>query len=526
MTTSSGWLRELKRGSMTIAAVAAMLASLWVVSDAQAGTYTARLCTEGFSPSGDKGPFERSGNDAVFALSNNCGAFNGLRVSQNAGEPGADSVTAQWIAERPDGIAVKRIAFRASGHRAGGYFPHIVGTADGDQGLDIVAGDAQLTEEFASFNVDGNLRRFGIRLICQTDGSACGANPDQPEARLKNVTYTLSDAEDPAITVTGGSMFEAPIQAGKETISFESSDGGSGVRRVIVLVDGERTAGQGADCALKDGFGLGMKPCESRFDGNVTVDTGGWRNGAHSVRVCAEDVGGDDPNRACSPTRQVVVLNGCSVNRTGPASHGQTLELGWPGKRNAAAQTRQGRARTAVATLFGPAGAPLAGTSVCFSRAIPDGPGERVIAPAAVTDARGRAAVKVRGASSRMVRASYWAGPELVLSKRIELAVSPRIRLELRPADRIELGEKMRVVALLGGKWKAERKVCFYAERPGSDRIGCDRTGPGGRARLGYEPPEAGKVKFFAKVPNQRDYPYVNGRSEVKSLKVVPGSPG
>ena len=511
------------RSRASIAIVAAgVLAAFCAASTAEAGTYTARLCAEGFTPAGDKGPFERSGNETVFSLANNCGDFNGLRISHNAGEAGAQDVQAAWLAERPNGIAVRRVAYQASGHRSGGYFPQIVGTLDGQQGLDVINGDAKLTEDFSEANVDGNLRRFGVRLICQTDRSACGANPDGPAARLKDVRYTLADADAPKLELTGGSLFEGEAEAGKRTISFDAADDGSGVRRIVVLANGDRVAGAGAKCDLKGGFALGMKPCPASFDGSITVDTGRLRNGVNSVRVCAEDVGDRDPNTTCAPARNVLVLNGCAGNQGSPAGTGKTLRLGWKGGRNAAPQHRQGRRRTAVAQLFGPSGAPLGGAAVCFSRSIPGRAGtERVLAPGAITNPKGEASVEVRGQSSRIVRATYWVGGVAVLSKKIELSVSPRIRLGLRPSDRIELGESVRAVAILGGKWRAGRKVCFYAERPGRNLIGCDKTGSGGRARLGYEPPEPGKIGFFAKVPNQKGYPYVNGRSKVKHLRVV-----
>ncbi len=513
----------LKTAPMRILATLAalMIGALIVVSEAQAGTYTARLCDQGFSADGDNDPFERSGNETTFTLTNACGAFNGLRVSHVSGQAGPQGTVGQWLADAPNGVVVKRIAYSASGQRSGGYFPHVVGTVDGVPGLDIINGDADLTGDFAAYSVDGSVRRFGVRLICQTDGSDCAATPDQPEARLKNIDYTLEDAAAPAISLTGGSLFEGPVQGGSQTIAFEASDAGSGVRTVLVLVNGELVAQQGADCQIAQGFARSMKPCPASVAGAIGVDTSALDNGINSVQVCVEDVSSSEANRACAPKRKVRILNGCAANPAAPASFGQTLELEWPGKRNAVAQTRQGRSRRATARVFGPAGEPLAGAAVCFSRSVPGRPGERVIESGVVTAPDGSASAKIRGASNRNVWATYWVNADTALTKKIRLDVSPRIRLELRPGNRLALGKKMRVVALLGGPWREDRRVCFYSKRAGSDRIGCDNTGAGGRARLGYQPPKAGKIRFYAKVPNQKDYPYVNGTSRVKRLKVV-----
>jgi hypothetical protein len=120
------------------------------------------------------------------------------------------------------------------------------------------------------------------------------------------------------------------------------------------------------------------------------------------------------------------------------------------------------------------------------------------------------------------VYATYWAGAEAVITKRIDLRVSPAVRIELRAHKRPKVGDRVRVAALLRGKYKAGRKVCFFASRPGRDKFACDQTGPGGRARVGYEPREAGRLRFYVKVPNQRDYPYTRGHSAKRVLAIEP----
>src|SRR5215204_1868448 len=109
-----------------------------LASQAAAGTYVARFCAQGVTPAGDLGPFERSGNETVFGLSNNCGDFNGLRVSHKAGNPGTQGSEGRWLAERPEGIAVARIDYAAAGSdQSGGYFPYVIGDTDADSDLDI-----------------------------------------------------------------------------------------------------------------------------------------------------------------------------------------------------------------------------------------------------------------------------------------------------------------------------------------------------------------------------------------------------
>jgi hypothetical protein len=495
-------------------------------ASAEAGTYASRFCFQGETPNGDKGPFERAGNETVYSLANACGNFNGLRVSHNAGEEANVDAEGRWLAERPDGVTVTGITYKAAGaEKTGGYRAQVIGDADGDPDLDLIQGGSQLTGDYSDFAIAGDVRRFGVRLICVNDtGPTCGANPEDPEAKLKDVTYTLTDPVAPTLSVNGGSLFAGEVQAGAQGVTFDATDVGAGVRRVWVLANGQLAGEAVADCELAGGYGLTFKPCRPAFGGEIAVDTAAvpWHDGANKVRVCAEDFSTDGTqNVACSQTTTVRVLNGCAVNAA-PVNIAETLGLEWPGKRNAAIQARQGRAREALVTLHGPAGLPLAGAAVCISRSIPDGRGlERVMEPGAITGPDGSVAVKVRGASSRTVYATYWAGPEAAITSSLEMLVAPRIKVGLRPEDKLEVGEKALVVAKLRGKWKADRRVCFFAERPGNDRISCGRSGPGGRAKAVYEPTEPGRIFLYAKVPNQKGYPYVNSRSRKLQARVI-----
>jgi hypothetical protein len=499
--------------------VVVILAS--AATPADAGTYTARFCTEGATEPGDKGPFERFGNQTVFQLANACGNVNGLRVSQVQGNQGNDGVFGRWLATVPDSVAVTGIDYKAQGaDQTGGYVPQVIGTVPGG-GIGIINGGQDLAGSFKDFSISGDVRDFGIQLLCQTGAGDCASNPPgNPEASLKSITYQLRDDAAPLIAGAGGLLFEAPVQAGTQSVSFDASDIGSGVYRAIVNVNGEDAAAAFGACQLGDGFAIAFTPCPGSFADTIAVDTAAapWRNGGNRVKVCVEDYSAD--SRQCTAATAVRALNGCAPN---PVTLGQTMELGWPGQRGVV-RSRQGRARKATARLFAGGGVPLPGAAICFSRSIPtDETGkERVIETGAITGPGGRAKVEVRGQSSRTVWATYWIDPETVLTKRINLRVSPAIRLELRTEKVQEVGERLRAVGLLRGKWKADRKVCFYTDKPGRDKFACDRTGRGGRARVGYEPDEPGKLRFYAKVPNQRNYPYTRGRSKTKSVEVLP----
>ena len=501
--------------------LAFLLGGLIAAPAADAGTYQARFCVENVTPAGDKGPFERFGNESLFQLTNACGNANGLRVSQIAGNAAADGAFGRWLAERPEGITVNQIDYAAMGaDQSGGYFPQVIGTVPAGE-LGIINGGQELDGSFKDFSVTGDVRRFGIQVVCQTGGGACAATPPgNPEAALKNIVYTLSDPSAPSITVDGGSLFEGAVQAGTQSIGFTAADSGSGVYQAVAHVNGEDAAATPGSCKLGEGYATAFAPCSPTLGGEIAVDTASapWRNGVNNVKTCVDDYSAG--SRVCGPPRKVRVLNGCGVNAP-PADVGQTMTLDWPGKRGVV-RSRQGRARRATARLFAPGAVPLAGAVVCFSRGIPAGDKrvERVIAAGAVTGADGRAAVKVRAQSSRSVWATYWANLETMIRKRIELRVSPAVRLGLEAPKHPEVGDRIIVRAVLRGKFKANRTVCFYATRPGRDKFDCDETGPGGRARVSYRAKKPGKINFYAKVPNQRDYPYTRGRSAKKDVRI------
>ena len=178
----------------------------------------------------------------------------------------------------------------------------MIGDTDADPELDVINGGAQLQGGFSDFSVSGDVRRFGVRLSCQTDGGVRFQPACNPEAKLKNVTYTLQDPGAPSIGLIAGSLFEAPIQTGSQTVAFDTADAGSGVGRVLVLANGERATSPG-NCALGNGFALAFKPCSPTLAGATAVDTAAapWRNGQNTVQVCAEDYSTDGTaNRTCS----------------------------------------------------------------------------------------------------------------------------------------------------------------------------------------------------------------------------------
>ena len=151
----------------------------------------------------------------MFQLANACGNANGLRVSQNAGNAATTGVFGRWLAERPDGIAVTRIDYRAKGgEQSGGYFPQVIGTTS--DGLGILNGGQELDGSYKPFSVTGDMRRFGVQLICQTGGSACADTPPgAPGGRGQGRQIHALRPERTDVAVTGGLAVRGPGADGR-----------------------------------------------------------------------------------------------------------------------------------------------------------------------------------------------------------------------------------------------------------------------------------------------------------------------
>ena len=278
---------------------------------------------------------------------------------------------------------------------------------------------------------------------CAASGSSSFARPAravadptrarQPSAALRDVTYTLSGSgaagglRRPAAACSRAPFRRAPRRSATTPPTRAAACAACSSRSTA-----RRRGPRAARAGSLTGSACPSSPARRRSPGrsSLTRPQSPGATGATWSRVCVEDLSSD--SRRCTPSASVLVLNGCADQRGAAA----TMSLGWRGKRGVV-RSRQGARRTATRQALRRRSRAVSRGPRCASRAA-----SRPIAPAPSGCSTGprspgptvRRRLKVRGQSSRFVRATYFAGPEQVITKRIRLNVSPAVRLGIRRA--------------------------------------------------------------------------------------------
>jgi hypothetical protein len=167
---------------------------------------------------------------------------------------------------------------------------------------------------------------------------------------------------------------------------------------------------------------------------------------------------------------------------------------------------------------------------VCVSQrpALPNST-ERLVGGPRLADARGRISARLPAGPSRIVNLTYWRGPERVVTRAVHLRVKPSVGLRARPRGRLHNGQTMTLRARLRGPFHAHREVRFLAKPPGGRWVPFSidfvkRTNQDGVARISHTFRHVSgtqKFRFKVTVPHQPGYPYLAGRSLVRTKTVT-----
>ena len=250
------------------------------------------------------------------------------------------------------------------------------------------------------------------------EGGSCpasGAGTLSSQYDVYAADVDLVDDTPPSVSDVSGPLLAGGTLAGQQAVSFDASDGQSGVYGGSLVVDGHTVVSQilntnGGACESLNVTTDGQRsfehaqPCESSLSAGLTLNTNLLAAGQHSLELIVEDAAGNqtiayDGTITTSGPPQVGV-NGGSISGAGLANGrspcaGEALELAVNGKhkppiiRYGKTVTVKGvlhcgtvpirDARIAVATLGGPASAAI-DTSVqsaldgSFTYKVPKGP--------------------------------------------------------------------------------------------------------------------------------------------------------
>ncbi len=496
-----------------IALALALLVALGAAKRAGAGTYTVTQCSS-VTPS-TEAIWERSSSHYGSRVL--CGSDQGLQVFHGAEDSGLGHYGA-WVWRPPAGTVFTGVNANASvtsqaGHR-GGLF---VTTPAGEE---ITFGLEH--NDFRFHAVDGEFTQFAVALRCSAPGAGkpCGrAGDDSAHAYVRGVYLRTEDRTAPALTISGGSLFDGEVVRGVRGLAFSASDAGGGIRKVFVVANGTELVTDIRNCAVAEGFATALSPCPLTTSESAAIPTASpaFTTGPDNhVSACVEDLASDGfANRTCEP-RQVWVDNACPGS---PVAGGTAISAGFGSTGSALATSRSDRGAVIRGTVSGVGG----GATVCALSRVGGGP--VTVDATASTAADGTYVLRLAPGPSREVFVHYVSGDSVASQHGLALIASARPKLSVRPThgvrnrDRLYFSGRIpapactdRVVKVQAKLGKARWQV-FRTDRADSD---CRFTA---RYRL-RATARARRYRFRALVPQAEGYPYERGASRTVKVKV------
>src|SRR3954467_4921621 len=238
------------------------------------------------------------------------------------------------------------------------------------------AGFGDLSQPFAAANrlVFGDVPPSGFYLTLACDG------PDMDyvctfgaqELRFFGGRVVLNDTSNPVPSTVSGSLTSAPRLVGPLDVTLNASDTGSGVYRVLVLVDDQVAAAKVADAnggtcadvnpANTDPYEFGSQtPCKSAAGGTYTFDSSQLPNGSHNLKVQVEDGAG---NATTVVNRAVTIVAGRGAANGAGASDEARLSVRWTRSRHVTLRTGSPRRALLTGKLVDAAGHAISGATL------------------------------------------------------------------------------------------------------------------------------------------------------------------
>jgi hypothetical protein len=433
-----------------------------------------------------------------------------------------------WVASAPAGTRLTRGRIVARGREGDGYHPRLLVGAQ--SALDPFATPHPAFDTFG-WRANGGTDRLVARLACARLRADC-ARTDSPKIYIKRARFHLFDTAVPALPGMGGALLSAPVQRGIQGLIVSARDVGSGVRRLLVRVNGRPFEIDVLDCQV-DGerqLALSLSPCPNAGGSTFPIDTrlAAFHEGQNAITSCADDYADASPHERCAQ-RRIRVDNDCPISDVKPEA---TAHFAF-GNGNTAKRVRFGQRPTVVGRLVDPLGTPAPRALVCVSeRPALTNSAERLVGAPLRTNQLGRITTRLPVGPSRIIYLTYWREPERVVTRALHLLVRPKVSLRARPRGRLHNGETMRLRARLRGPYHAHRKVRFLAKPPGGHwvpfsidfvRHTTDR-GVVHASHTFHHVSGTQTFRFKVRVPNQEGYPYLPGSSRVVKKTVVGGS--
>ena len=527
---------RLKRWAIAAVSVAALLGPV-LATNAQAGTYVIDNCPS--AGNGNAGPWTVFGSPQN--VKGTCGGGPGDYIGPRGGgmNPGT-SAGVQVVA--PSGITIReaKIWWQASASLSGA---ETYGVASDNGG---VLGESHTPLTGTSpqtFVVASTTTEITLENYCAVSDGAYGCSFGGGEdniLELYGASLTLFDPGLPSGSVTGGSLAGAGPASGTESLAYNASDGGSGVRYVELLLDGKSVAKNDyiAECPYQN-----FAACPPNVSGTISWNTGSVAGGQHEIALRIVNAGGNssivDDHTITTSGPPSVGVNGGSISggltpptpahiANGQPCAGEELTLSINGKTKPPT-ILYGRSVTVKGVLHCGT-VPIRSARVVIATV--GGPASAAVNSSVETALDGSFSYRVPTGPDRTLEFSYTAysddpGPSATASAAI--LIHPRIKLKITP-HRSSDGHTIHWTGTVTGGPYPQQGVALDVEvKEGKhwrifDQTVTNRKGQfryGYRFHATYQPTT---YTFRVALPHTgaQDYPYTPGASDNIRVQVTP----
>jgi hypothetical protein len=373
------------------------------------------------------------------------------------------------------------------------------------------------------------------------NGCTFGAG-ENPNLELFGASLTLFDPGLSSGAVTGGSLAGSGPASGTESLAYNASDGGSGVRYVEVLLDGKSVAKNDyiAECPYQN-----FAACPANVSGVISWNTGGVADGQHEIALRIVNAGGnstivdDHTITIDNPTSVGGASTGLSTSiAIGPgspavvrgapngmnASDQAKLTARWTSTSKATRTSGYGRADRVSGRLTTATGQPISGALLDVSATAADQGAKAASLVSVRTGPTGAWTLTLpKGISSSALRFAYDSHvDDTVSAATATLTLRVHAGVELRIAPRTtSVGRTISFSgALRGGPIPEGGKQLVLEARSGLGEwiqfrtIGTDAKGAY-RASYRFKFPGPVTYRFRVLAPHEADFPFLAGTSNV-----------